>query len=81
MSIFDNGLSDFKDLGTADGYAKLIVKLRDKIVEGLNEDVYNLKTFDEGIKKIETQLWSLKDIFYTLNTDLRKSLYEDYTPE
>ena len=85
-SIFDNsGIIDLKNLKYSDSYAKLILELRDKIINGLDEDVYNLKTFDEITKKIETQCWVLKDLFYTSNKELRKTLQqavdEDYEKE
>ena len=69
----------------SDSYAKLILELRDKIIRGLNEDVYNLKTFENIATKIETQCWVLKDLFYKSNKELRKTLAqaidEDYEQE
>ena len=65
----------------SDSYAKLITEFRDKMVTGLSEDSYNLKTFETCGDSIETYLWILKDLFYEGNKELRKTLKDGFNEE
>lgn len=76
---FDRGnLIDLKNLQFSDSYSKLVIDLKEKVVDGLKEDLYNLKTFEDAGGKIETSLWSLKDLFYQCNKELRRTLEQGY---
>ncbi|CAI2367231.1 unnamed protein product [Moneuplotes crassus] len=81
-SIFNNsGMVDLKSIKYSDGYGKLVLELKEKTLTGLNEDIYNLGTFDQILTKIETQCWVLKDSFYQSNKELRKTLFQPNTEE
>jgi hypothetical protein len=76
----NNSISNISTLDS-DSYAKLITDFRDKMVTGLSEDSYNLKTFETCGDSIETYLWILKDLFYEGNKELRKTLKDGFNEE
>lgn len=81
-SIFaNNGILNIQNFKYSDTYAKLIIDFRDKVVKGLSEDSYNLKTFETCSDNIETYLWILKDLFYEGNKELRKTLKDGFNEE